>query len=1192
MRMIKQMKKWILPEEKIDLKNELASILNISEILVELLIQRGYTDIKKVTEFLYPQKQKFHDPFLMKGMDKAVERIIKAISKQEKIIVYGDYDVDGISATSLLVKVLRSLEANVDFYIPERQSEGYGINLEALNNFIAEEIKLIVTVDCGISSIYEIGETSKKIDIIVTDHHQPPENLPAAFAILNPHQMGCEYPEKHLAGVGVAYKLCQALWLRLKNEEFKNFLDIAVLGTVADLMPLIGENRLIVALGIEQLRQTSNLGLKALLQNCNSNHREINTATIGFGIAPRLNAVGRLSSAFSAVQLLLTDDLNEAEMLAEQLENENKMRRAIQEELLKEAEDYVTRFHLCNENVLVIVGEDWNSGVIGLVASNLLEKYYKPTVVISMIDGIGKASCRSIEGFNIHRALAECEDILIKYGGHEAAAGFSILSENIKLLRQRLNDIAKRDLNDDDYIPNLFIDKKVNLSEVDEELLNELNLLEPYGIGNKKPVFISYENTIDSTFLLGANRNHLKFKIRNGIINRDCVFWQRGDLIDSLLPDTKIDIVFKPIINEWQGRKNLQFIIEDIRDSQIKKSKLDQLYLTANQIEKYADIGSAKQFFTKLVGVTFDNRQDIIRNLKPGEELFLERQPNNSFDANAILIKDVKGKDVGFLKADLAKFLAKEIDQDLAEYEIIVTAITGRENQSYGVNVLISKIENNFDKLKKNFFKEKEFTFRQIKEALIGSFEYHGKQIDTLKSLSDGNNTLTIMGTGRGKSAIFQSYAAEMALMRDQMTIIVYPLRALVNDQYIGITKKLMAFDLNIYKGNGTLLTKERAELFTALQFGKVDILLTTPEFLLAHLDFISNTKRKIGFLVIDECHHIADGAKRSAYKLLNTIINRLNHPKVLAVTATADSKTVKCIKHTLSIKKIIIDKTVRENLMISDLRNMSDKIEEVNRIINKEEKVLVFVNSRMKAVEIASQLREKNILMREKIAFYHAGLSNEWRAQIEDWFRNGEINVVVATSAFGEGIDLPDIRHIVLFHLPFDMVSFNQQCGRAGRDGIRGMIHLLYGKNDISFNQLILKEKAPIRDLIARVYMNLKANLNNEQAITSTNEELAKQIENRYHEAVSSASISICLRILEELGLIWRETFGNKRKIVFNPQPDQKLDLESSSTFCEGIHVRAEFESFANFAMTATSNRLLNCVNRPIYPLDEETIM
>lgn len=1192
MSMIKQTKKWILPEEKIELKKKLVSTLNISEILSELLIQRGYTDIKEITEFLYPERQHFHNPFLMKGMEKSVERIVQAISKQEKVIVYGDYDVDGISATSLVIKVLRVLGTNVDFYIPDRQSEGYGINLESLNNFIEEGVKLIVTVDCGISSTNEIEKTRDKIDIIVTDHHQPPEILPTAFAILNPHQIGCQYPEKHLAGVGVAYKLCQALWLRIKNEELKSFLDIAMLGTVADLMPLIGENRLIVALGIRQLRETVNLGLKALLRNCNPDNRLINTATIGFGIAPRLNAVGRLSSAFSAVQLLLTDDVDEAQLLADQLENENKLRRIIQEDVLKSAEDFIVNFHLQNEKVLMIVGENWNSGVIGLVASNLLEKYYKPTVVISIIDGVGKASCRSIEGFNIHGALSECEDILIKYGGHEAAAGFSVLVGNIELLRKRLNDIAKRNLNDDDYTPNLYIDKKVNLAQVDEALLNELNLLEPYGIGNKKPVFISYDNTVESAFLLGANKNHLKFKIRNGSTARDCVFWQHGDLINFLLPHTKVDIVFKPIINEWQGRKNLQFIIEDIRDSQMKKSKLDELYLVANQIEKYADIGEAKQFFTKLAGVTFDNRQNVIRGLKSGEELFMERQPNNSFDSNAILIKNSNGKEIGFLKADLAKFLAKEIDENFAEYKIIVIAITGQDNQSYGVNVLISRIEKNFDKDQNSILKEKEFTPIQIQQALIGNFEYHIKQIDTLKSLGDGNNTLTIMGTGRGKSAIFQSYAAEIALMQKQMTIIVYPLRALVNDQYIGITKKLMGFGLQIYKGNGTLQSRERADLFTALQFGKVDILLTTPEFLLAHLDFISTTKKKIGFLVIDECHHIADGAKRSAYKLLNTVIDRLNYPKVLAVTATADNKTVERIKKTLLITKVIIDKTIRENLMMADLRNMSDKIEELNRIINQEEKVLIFVNSRAKAVEIASQLREKNTSKREKIAFYHAGLSNEWRVQIEDWFRNGEINVVVATSAFGEGIDLPNIRHIVLFHLPFDMVSFNQQCGRAGRDGVRSMIHLLYGKNDINFNQLILKEKAPIRDLIAKVYMTLKANLNKERVITFTNEELAEQIENQYHEIVSSTCISICLRILEELGLIWRETLGNRRKIFFNPQPNQKLELESSSTFCEGIRIRTEFESFANFAMVATSNKLLNCVNRPIYPLDNEPIM
>ena len=1186
--MINQNKRWLIPEEKSEINKELAGILNISDVLAELLIQRGYEDIKKATDFLHPENQEFCDPLLLKGMEESVTRIETALLNKEKIVVYGDYDVDGMSATALTVRVLRALSAQVSFYIPERQSEGYGINLEALNKFIKDDVDLLITVDCGISSIAEIELVKNKIDIIITDHHRPPDTLPPAFAIINPHQEGCIYPEKNLAGVGVAFKLCQALWSRIKQETLTDFIDLAMLGTIADLMPLVGENRLIVALGMKQLNDTKNLGLKALLKNCNPDHRVLNTATIGFGIAPRLNAAGRLSSALSAVELLLTDDEEIAAKIAGELENENHMRRMIQDEVIEEAEKYIATIDIKNEKVLVIVGDHWNSGVIGLAASKILDKYYKPTIVISVADGIGKASCRSIQGFNIHSALTECADLLIKYGGHEAAAGFSLCIEKIATLREKLNEIAKRDLVEADYIPEIKIDKKISLSDITENLIDELKLLEPCGMGNIKPTFVACDYTVESAFLLGAEKKHLKLNLRHGVARKECVFWNRGDLIDFLLPESKVDIVFKPVLNEWQGRKNIQLVIEDIRDSETQTTRLDELFLIGNQRERYVDIGLANQFFTKLVGVTFDNRQETISHLQQGDELIWERQPDNPFDVNAILVKDLNQNEIGYLKADLAKFLAKEIDENLVQYKITVMEVTGRENQSYGVNVLVSKIFQTADDIDPRHLK-KNFTVAEIKQAIIGTYQYHEKQLETLTSLKNGNNTLTIMGTGRGKSAIFQTYAVNLALKEKMMTIVVYPLRALVNDQYLNMCDKMSDFCLGIYKGNGTLSSQERADLFTALQLGQVDILLTTPEFLLAHLDSIVHSNKKIGFFVIDECHHIGDGQKRSGYQSLDEMIKRFKNPRVLAVTATADNKTVNVIQQTIEIKNIIIDKTVRENLYISDMRNTTDKLAELKNTINEQDRTLIFVNSRTKAVEIASQLREGLIGLKDKIAFYHAGLSNEWRMQIENWFRDGEINVVVATSAFGEGIDLPDIRHVVLYHLPFDMVSFNQQCGRAGRDGKRSMIHLLYGKNDISLNELILKEKAPQRELIGKVYLILKSLLQGETPIICTNENLVEQMNLRYREFVSADGIGICLRILEELGLIWRETIGNKRKIFFNVQLNKKLNLDYSSTFCEGSNIRNAFAAFSTMAMSASANKLLNYINRPIYPIDTD---
>jgi len=1169
----------------VELKKQLSSSLNISQVIAQVLINRGLSDESQARNFLYGDIEKLGNPYLLKDMANAVERISAAIRDKEKIAVYGDYDVDGITASALMIKVLQRLGAVVDHYIPERQSEGYGLNITALDYLSQRGTQLIITVDCGISAIEEVSHIRDRLDIIITDHHQPPENVPDAYAIINPKQKDCSYPEKALAGVGVAYKLCQALWQYQHNSELLEYLDLVAIGTVADIVPLTGENRILVKHGLQQLAQTENLGLRSLLEVCGLANSNVDAGKVGFVIAPRLNAAGRLSRASAGVELLITHDAVKARELACFLEEENIQRQTVEKEILTKAENLIATMDIEEAKVLVLAGDSWHPGVIGIVASRLVDRYYRPVIVISLQDGIGKGSCRSIPGFDMYNALNQCSDILIQFGGHQQAAGLTVLAENIGKLSERLSAIARQVLTEEDYVPVLKIDSLVALEEINAAFLEQLADLEPYGMGNPRPIFACEELFLTDIRSIGQEGRHLKFRVKRKNCINDGIAWEMGSLAQKLQSNTSVDVAFQPEFNEWQGRRSIQLRAYDIRET-VKdvSSHIDKLYdREQHHDNKYKNILQAERFFTKIVGVTFDNRQEHIAKLELGQQLLLKREPENPYDLNAIRVETNSGEMIGYLRAELAKELASAIDNGRC-YHCLLAAITGTKEGPKGVNILIYQKGNTVNT---SFSPRRELSEPDlIREALLGDRHYHDSQNQVLEYLAAGQNTMAIMGTGRGKSAIFQSHAALLALRHHKMTVIIYPLRALVNDQYMNLSRTMAKLGLSVYKGNGTLSAEERAQLFEALSNQQVDILLTTPEFAEANLPILEKSCDQVGFFVVDECHHIShSGKQRPVYQRLGKIIKKLGNPLVLGVTATADSHTTRTVQETLSINKVFVDKTIRSNLRMFDARGCADKLSYILNLLKTEEKILIFVNSRKKAYDIAQKLRESFPEMAQQTGFYHAGLSNEWRVNVEEWFRQGILKVVVATSAFGEGIDLPDIRHVVQYHLAFNLTTFNQQCGRAGRDGQSSTVHLLFGDEDIKLNQLILKDAAPDRSSVGRIYLVLKEAAKTDQTICLTNQQIADQVYNKYFEFVGEHGVGVALKILEELNLLWRETLGAKRTIHLNEVPAEKRDIEQSLTYREGVLERQEFIQFAKKVMNVPVEELLSWVNQPLYP-------
>jgi len=562
--MLKSKTRWVVRSSDNNLVNMLANELKITPIVASLLVNRGLDTVDSARYFLFG-KDEFHDPYLLIGMDLAVKRIHEAIESQEPILIFGDYDADGVSSTSVLMITLRDLGANVQFYIPNRFTEGYGPNEPAFRQAAENGINLIITVDTGISAVHEAAVAKELgIDLIITDHHEPGPVLPEALAIIHPKLPDSIYPFRELAGVGVAFKLAHALYGEIPEHLF----EIAVIGTIADLVSLKGENRLIAKKGLEKLKVTQNFGLKAILKLAGVDPMTINEETIGFTLAPRINAVGRLEDADLAVQLILTDDPEEAKQLAEEMDALNKTRQAIVNTITAEAIEEVDKNFPIETNKVLIVGkEGWNAGVIGIVASRLVEKYYRPTIVLNFDPekGVAKGSARSIAGFDLFKNLSTCRDILPHFGGHPMAAGMTLKLEDVAGLRTRLNMLAEEQLTAEDFIPVTYLDEEIHLEDIHLSSLEELNLLSPFGMDNPKPKVLINNVEVASMRKIGSDQNHLKVLVNEGSANLDGVGFGLGALADQISPASKISLIGELSINEWNNIRKPQIFIHDIK---------------------------------------------------------------------------------------------------------------------------------------------------------------------------------------------------------------------------------------------------------------------------------------------------------------------------------------------------------------------------------------------------------------------------------------------------------------------------------------------------------------------------------------------------------------------------------------------------------------------------------------------------
>jgi single-stranded-DNA-specific exonuclease len=1198
---------WDLAAADAPRATALASATGLSAITAGILVARGIETPEAAHRFLEPSLERdWVRPSDIPGMADAARRVAQAIDADQRIVVFGDFDLDGISSAALLTLGLREFGGHVEGTVPHRFREGYGLGEASVARLVALEPDLIITVDCGISSAAEVTHLrGQGIDVVVTDHHEPGADVPLGVPVADPKLAEDGGPA--LAGAGVALELVRACGALLgRPDVWLEYTDLAMLGTVADVVPLTGPNRALVADGLARTRASARLGVAALAAVAEIAIGCIESEQVAYGLAPRLNAAGRMADPVLALELLMTDDPLRAADLAHALDEHNRLRQGAEADLFERAMAEADRTFSPGERLLVLAGEGWHEGVRGIVASRLVARFGVPSLVFCVDGEEAQGSGRSIEGVDLHAALESLSPMLTRFGGHAMAVGATLPAAALDELRDRL---AARlgELPPGTFVSRLAIDAEVPLEALSRELACELTLLGPFGFGNRRPLLAARGVFMNGRKRVGKSEDHLKFTAYDGVSEVPAIAFRAPDIERLAATDAAVDVAFELDRDEWRGVERIQMLARDvlIRPAPTEApaaALVDDLFAHADEIlarGEYAGIGDAERFHTKLVGVTFEGRQEAVSRLEPGMPLRLVREPDNAYDANACAMHDPLGARVGFFNRRLAAALAPVIDAGV-EYDIEVADVTGGgEGESLGVNVLVSRRAGapEQDAEAARLAGERRLALAGLaSEALtaelachfIGDSPLHDAQRVALGHLDAGRSTLAVMATGRGKSLIFHLHAAREAIVSGRASVFVYPLRALVADQAFHLIERFAEIGCTVRTVTGETSPSSREESFAALADGSLDVVLTTPEFLDHHAARFAASGR-VGFVVVDEAHHVglARAGHRPAYGRLDRALAALGSPVVLAVTATAPDEVASTVCEALGIGAVVLDSVVRENLGVVDRRGAADKIGAIAALAARGEKLIVYVNSRDTSVKLARQIRQRVAELTHRVAFYNGGMTRESRHAVERAFRDGELGVVVATTAFGEGVNIPDVRHVALYHLPMGEVAFNQLSGRGGRDGEPARVHLLFGPSDARLNRMILESAAPSRDDLGALYLAL-ADIAKDGAgtIETTNAELAERVKRRRPQAtLNDKGVSTGIGVFRELGLVASEGTGAYRRLAMLPAPGAKLDLASSVRYAEGLDEIAEFEAFCARALEAPADELLHAFNRPILP-------
>ncbi|HIR91202.1 MAG TPA: single-stranded-DNA-specific exonuclease RecJ [Candidatus Limicola stercorigallinarum] len=1126
---LKTTRRWAMAPQNPALADELAQDLGVKPLVARIMVAHGIGSVADGRRFLTPSLERdWCDPLDIPGMREVADRIEAALVHGETIAVFGDFDVDGITSTCLLTEALRALGAQVHPFIPHRFEEGYGLSEPALNRVVeACAPTLVITVDNGIAARDEVAYLRERGIDLVVTDHHEPSDMVPQGVPLTDPKLVTSGPSHELAGAGVALKLVHELGRRRG-------------------MPALWRSYTeVAALGTVSDMMPLTPENRALVADGIAQMRA--TTRPGYVALAAMTKTDLASITADALSFSLIPRLNAAGRMADPTlaldlllarDPVEAGRLAAQlEEINQErrdieaalTDDAMARVEqtYTGGRVIVVGGEGWHEGVKGIVASRLVNRFHVPCLLFSIEDGVARGSGRSVGSVNLFDAVERCSDLLTRFGGHAGAVGVTLPADRLDALRERLDHVLS-DLPADAFEDTGEVASTVSLSELDIDTIQEISLLEPFGQGNKVPLLAATGVTMQDRACVGRTGDHMRFTATDGVASVAAIMFRAPHIDELCACDSVVDLVFEAVAEHWQGRVKPKLMVKDI----LRRTCEDGAAGTA------ASDAAASDAVTPAAA-----------------------------QAPALVQAVASPEEVQLAAEQAAASVAPE-------------ASTSETDRAAGARRRVLLAACSYDELT-----------RSLLHTFIGAAEPHPAQCQALDALAQGESVLAVMGTGRGKSLIFQVHALREAILHGRASVFVYPLRALVADQAHHLMASCAKLGVRAAVLTGDTPEAVRRTTFARLADGSLDIVLTTPEFLAIHRARFARTGR-MGFLVVDEAHHAAAAAgERSAYLELPQVIQELGRLQVLAVTATADAGVTNAICQLCGITRTVVDETVRENLRIEDDRDIASRENRLVSIVATGEKCVVYVNSRDQSLQLVRTLRKRVPELAGAIAFYHAGINRVQRALVEEGFRQGRLTCIVSTSAFGEGVNLPDIRHVVLYHMPFSSTEFNQMSGRAGRDGNTAWIHLLYCTRDARINERLLDVAAPERGELVIMYRALQTmwrahhSKTGEQGFPASNIDIANMclaIDAR--TPVDERSVDAGLAIFEELGFARVRGIDDARRIEMVDHPGH-MALTASIRYLEGLHARSAFDTFRRWALEAPARDMLARVNRPIVP-------
>ncbi len=1108
-------------------------------------------------------------------MSRAVDRLVRAVRLRMPVVVYGDYDADGVTAAAIMVRGLRRLGAGVDTYIPGRRTEGYGLHAAAVQRLARQGAAVLVAVDCGVTAS-AAGDAARAagVDLIILDHHEPVGALPHAAAIVDPKRQSPVLGD--YCAAGLAYQTCRALFAALGEAVVPDeLIALAALGTVADAVRLTDDNRILVAAGLDRLGRPSIAGLDALAAVAGV-RPPVRARDLSHGLAPRLNAAGRLAHAATALALMTTDDAGEAQRLTAELDGLNQERRALCERVLADAIEEVERAGLDRAPAIVLTREGWHPGVVGIVASQLVERYHRPTVLIALDGGLGRGSARSIAPLHLVEAIGAVSANLAGYGGHAMAAGLTVAADAVHRFADAFVDEVGRRLSPEDLEPVVAVDAEIALGDLTPPLAMELERLAPFGNGNPEPVFLTRRMRAVGTRLVGDG-THLRLLVSDGAHTAEVIAFRGGDRVELLaFTQARIDLAYTVEIDRWRDEERVQFVAVHLLTPDVDLSAvasdtgqvLERLFARADDYlgPRLRDVEQAPAFHTKVVGVTFDGRQAIVPTVPAGARLHLARDPQNVRDPHAIKVMLDDGRQLGFLSAGLAARLSPSIDAG-ARYSATATALTGGGERAWGLNIYVER-ESGWGGGERESGRDGRTSGGPEAGARLLAGFYRGRPPgQAMRALVDAAggsaSAAASIGPGRGLlPAVVMAAAVRLAqasrpVQASRPAIIVLPRAATVDAWFDLAAPWLREIGIRAGTAHGLLPPRAAGRLAAALGRGTVDLLFASTEWTTRHVPATGAVAVVVDALSGDDVTRLGDRYGAAVW----------------LIAGQMGPARAKAVQEALGLDRLIVDPRTRDNLRIVDRRDRAQETTAAGRGgahgTGRSEKTLILAATPEESVAAARGLREAHPQAAARLAYYHTGLPASLRRVLEDLFAAGRLTTLVTGSYLVDPAAPPDATRLVALGLQPERLLFADALAVAGAAGRTAVIELSYGGDALAAAQAALDERCPSREVLVRFYRALRAFSNGRSWTWPEG-----QPPDLPDEALPGAAASAALEILVEAGVVAREPTGGS-DVQYTLHESGRVDLGTSLRYKEGERERAAWADLRAWA-TGPAARIL----------------